>query len=279
MSNYTITLHSVVESIVQSKTGKTKYEFENHDDMIDIASEVIFDKYPIYNESHRQELNNKIINHYYFRELCATPYQRWRHYINTQMKIIMPYYNDLYKMLDEKYDLFNNLDYTETLDRDLSGTQDHDNNRLVNESEDNKDIRVRDLKDTLASTLSSESDLKSDNNRVFQDTPTSRLGNEDYATDVTDTKASELEKAKQNESKEQSSKMTDTNTLNKSNEISSNSKNKSVTSNTEDYVKVVKGKNSARTHSEILMEARRALINIDEMIIKKLNENFSGYFN
>lgn len=54
------------------------------------------DDYPIFDECHRKELNEKIIEHYYFREIGAETPDRFNFYLRRKMREIMPYYNQLY---------------------------------------------------------------------------------------------------------------------------------------------------------------------------------------
>lgn len=55
------------------------------------------DEYPIFEESYRSKLNNKIIEHYYFREIGTDTIGRFRWYMRTTMNEIMPYFNALYE--------------------------------------------------------------------------------------------------------------------------------------------------------------------------------------
>lgn len=53
--------------------------------------------YPIFQEAYRQTLNDKIIRHYYTREICAETVGRWRMFVRDAMFLIMPYYNQMYE--------------------------------------------------------------------------------------------------------------------------------------------------------------------------------------
>lgn len=53
--------------------------------------------YPIFQEAYRQTLNDKIIRHYYTREICAETVGRWRMFVRDAMFLIMPYYNQMYQ--------------------------------------------------------------------------------------------------------------------------------------------------------------------------------------
>lgn len=72
------------------------------------------DKYPIFDEGHRAILNNKIIRHYYFREICCDSPERFNFYLETKMDEIMPYYNQLYKSELLEYNPLATEFYSET---------------------------------------------------------------------------------------------------------------------------------------------------------------------
>ena len=53
--------------------------------------------YPIFDENYRATLNDKIIKHYYFREIGLETPGLFKFYLNQKLAEIMPYYNKLYK--------------------------------------------------------------------------------------------------------------------------------------------------------------------------------------
>ena len=53
--------------------------------------------YPIFDESYREQLNNKIIQHYYFREIGFETEALFKNRLNQKMNEIMPYYNQMYE--------------------------------------------------------------------------------------------------------------------------------------------------------------------------------------
>ena len=59
--------------------------------------------YPIFDESYRETLNNKIIQHFYFREIGLETVALFKVFINRAMKEIMPYYNKLYESANLQY--------------------------------------------------------------------------------------------------------------------------------------------------------------------------------
>ena len=54
-------------------------------------------EYPIFNEEYRATLNDKIIWHYYFREIGFETVAMFQWYMQSTMWEIMPYYNKLYE--------------------------------------------------------------------------------------------------------------------------------------------------------------------------------------
>lgn len=63
--------------------------------------------YPIFDEEYREGLNNKILNHYLFREIGVETPDKFSFMLHRKMWEIMPYYNQLYE--SELFD-FNPLD-------------------------------------------------------------------------------------------------------------------------------------------------------------------------
>lgn len=69
--------------------------------------------YPIFDESYRNTLNNKIVTHYYFREIGLPTPDKFNFYLGMRMNEIMPYYNKLYESELIKFDpLITNLTIT-----------------------------------------------------------------------------------------------------------------------------------------------------------------------
>lgn len=77
------------------------------------------DYYPIYDENHRAELNEKIIRHYALREIGQETAQMFIFYLGMTMAEIMPYFNERYRTLALKYDPLNTM---EMVSESLSNT-------------------------------------------------------------------------------------------------------------------------------------------------------------
>lgn len=113
MASFTIELHTLIER----------------------GYHLALDDYPIWDESHRTELNNKIIEHYWFEEIGMETPDRFNHYLRTTMNEIMPYYNELYKSVALQYNpLFTDYVQMDTSSRDATLTQ-SGKNRLTSNGE------------------------------------------------------------------------------------------------------------------------------------------------
>ena len=110
MARYTVTIKSLMDN---------DFDFKLDDPS----------SYPIFDENYRETLNNKILKHYYLDEIGFETPALFRDRLIARLNEIMPYYNTLYENQLEKIDnLLGNVDITETMDRDLSGTLSNANN-------------------------------------------------------------------------------------------------------------------------------------------------------
>lgn len=63
----------------------------------------------------REELNNKILNHYRFREIGVETFGRFLFELRTAMEEIMPRYNQLFYSADQDFNPIYNVDYKKTI--------------------------------------------------------------------------------------------------------------------------------------------------------------------
>lgn len=68
--------------------------------------------YPIFDEKYRSQLNNKIIDHFYFREIGMETVGNFAWFLRRKMNEIMPYYNQLYESVDLVTEPVNEIDVT-----------------------------------------------------------------------------------------------------------------------------------------------------------------------
>lgn len=73
--------------------------------------------YPIFNEEYREHLENKIIRHFYFREIGFQTVGRFLYHLETKMNEIMPYYNQRYESTLFEIDPLINYQVKETYEK------------------------------------------------------------------------------------------------------------------------------------------------------------------
>lgn len=191
------------------------------DTIIASVREKIFDfTYPVPNNStdKKVELETKIIKHYYMHEIGFETYGRFKLALNERMNLIMPYFNELYKSVE------------------LQGDDPLSNTDIV---------EMKNTKIDSTSSVNSTNEGNSTSNRIFQDTPTSELGNTDYATNITDEK----------------------------NTSSNNSNSTGKGNENEDMIRTIKGL-SGYSKQDMIQRYRENIINVDEAIINELYDLF-----
>jgi hypothetical protein len=122
----------------------------------------VADKYPIFDEAHREPLNKKIIEHYWNYEIGQETIDMFVFALNRKMREIMPYYNQLY---------LTELDFDPLTTVDLKSETDSTDTQTT----------------TSESTSENTNDANSTSRVVSSETPQTRLsGDEDYATGASD---------------------------------------------------------------------------------------------
>lgn len=170
--------------------------------------------YPIFDEGHRAILNNKIIRHYYFREICCDSPERFNFYLETKMDEIMPYYNQLYKselleynpLATEFYSETNSLskeakkaveNYIKKIAEESTGDNysgskrenlNEDTKRDASGTETNKATRTDKLKE-VAVTAETNSNTRTDDLTEAVETTSGSTKNSDATNDSTTTNA------------------------------------------------------------------------------------------
>lgn len=128
MSNYTMELRHICEHYA----GLTPEEimFTDPLEIISAARTHVFDfQYPLYDPDHKEELEHKIIEHFYLREISAETPGLFKMFLRRTMNEIMPYFNQLYYSADLEYNPLHDVDITRTHSGLASGTSSNQNDR------------------------------------------------------------------------------------------------------------------------------------------------------
>lgn len=263
--------------------------------LIESNFDIGLDDYPIFDESYRPLLNDKIINHYYFREIGMETAELFKRYLNQTMREIMPYYNQLYKSELLEFNPFYNVDKTVTADKNNNHVSDFignvtGKNQQTTDSENNQINNSKQQTTTAANSVGESvgnSTSTDKNKNVASDTPQGFLSinsidNNTYATTAKMSNAESItnNKATSNNSENGITDQTTADEIKATANSESNATtatdtlNKTTSNNFENYVNHIVGKSEGETYSEMLIKFRETFLNIDMMIIDELKTCF-----
>ena len=186
----------------------------------------------------RQELNNKILNYYKYREIGFETFGRFLQELETALIEIMPRYNQLYFSADQDFNITYNVDYHRTIDRNKEGTNNIESSVTGNESSN-----------TSANVNSYSKNINSKTPQGSLSITAQNMDNVNYADDV-------------NWNKDQSN---DTAT---SSGTSSSNGNSSGNDTEQEITEIItKGNLGVVSTQDLIMKYRETILNIDQMII------------
>lgn len=208
----------------------------------------IFDfEYPCFYEGEaKKAFEQKIIDHYYFRQIGSETVGRFLHQFRTKMREIMPYYNQLYeseKFMKDIEDPFATVDYTETYEETSTGES--------------------------SGTSSSSSQASSNDSRTLLEDREHKLSN---------TPQGSIE----NLDKYMTEASVDDNMTTDSGESSSSGSGETTSSGTSSgtvrHTLTKKGAMGVTTFGHDMIEYRQSFLNIDMEVIRELNCLFLGVY-
>lgn len=214
--------------------------------------------YPIFDETYREQLNRKIVEHFWFREIGAETPQLFKMFINRKMNEIMPLYNEVYKSdlaLKDKSPFANH-----EIQTDGWRNTEHGEERTTDRTDGYHESRSEQA-DTATT-----SDTTSTARTVNSSTPQMQLsGREDYASSLVD--------ADSRSNATGDTRATSTVTADNSTDIDELSRMNAA--DTAKYAEHVAGL-MGLTAAEAVQRLRSALLNIDMMVIAELDVCFMG---
>lgn len=309
MSKYT----TEVRFICESKSGlEVSGGSGDVDNIIANSWNKIFtSKATFFDEEYRSVLCQKILKHYYLREICCETVGIWTLWMNTRLEEIMPYYNQLYESELIKFEPLNDVNLTRKHDRTVDGTEER-NGETSDTANGTKEITnngtknttnngtrevtgTNDTKETVTSDTTTSAESNETKRDLYSDTPQGAitgLENENYLTNArkitdnvtssgsedTDTTRNIDNDYTENDTTNNTENTTTNNTENMTTNDTKTGTNKVTgTSNTtEDYLETLIGKQGSGTYSKMLMEFRETFLNIDMMVINEFSDLFFG---
>ena len=152
MSKYT----TEVRFICETAAGLSEsVGFSDVESVLEKSWDKIFSpSIPFYKEEKRAELCQKILAHYYTREIGFETVGLWKLHLNRKMKEIMPFYNEMYKTLDFKYSPLEDVDYFEHHENNdtFSETTTGSTTRESSTTGKSKDTRTDDLSEATSNS-------------------------------------------------------------------------------------------------------------------------------
>lgn len=277
MSKYT----TEVRFICENKAGLSESAgCDNVDDIISESWNKIFtSKTVFFDESYRSILCQKILKHYYLREIGSETVGIWILWMNTRLEEIMPFYNQLYKSALIEFNPLYDVDLKRTHNRKIdSSKKDDGTSQSVTTGENSESGSSS---GTSSGTESGTSSGSSSNTKkdLYSDTPQGAitgLENENYLTNarkITDsgsTNGNTTGSTSGNSSSEYSSSGTNKTTVN------GETSNTGTANSLEYYVENVSGKQGTESYSSMLLKFRETFLNIDMQVIEEFSDLFMG---
>lgn len=204
--------------------------------------------YPIFDESYRAKLNEKIVAHYALREIGSETIQMFVFYLGRTMREQMDYYNQLYLSAQHKFDPF----VTSDIRQEMDSTSTNESSGRSSGTQSNQ------------STSNSTSDTTSDNSAMT------------FNSEFPQTRIDDFKKFATSASQTDSTGNTHTST-------SQDSTATAISTSDTDYAHSSdKGNSTSHTigtsgsQSQLLLDWRNTMLNIDMMVIESLDDLFMG---
>lgn len=277
MSRYTTEVRFICEQTIGLEQSADRTSVE---DILIQAYPLIFDSNlelydPANNtvsttSSHKEELFTKILRHYYTREIGLETAGLWKLKLNTRMREILPYYNQLYQSANIEYNPLLNIDVTDTHDEDRT-----DDKTKVG---------------TLDSTVTGDNDITQTNSygqttqtqtpnhttaEAYSDTPQGSLSGVQDKTYLTNYKETTVTGGGDTivDASHSDTLTTDQTTRAVTDEDTTATEDNKYTT---DYTHRKYGKDGTMTYQEMILKYRETFLNIDMMIVDELKDLFMG---
>lgn len=242
-------------------------------------NKIFTSKAPFFDEEYRSILCQKILKHYYLREICCETVGIWTLWMNTRLEEIMPYYNQLYESAKIEFNPMHNVDLTSKHERNVEGTSKEDGTRTDNTTGKRTLTGNRDTDNTSVGTRNTTNSSDETKKDLYSDTPQGAitgLENENYLTNarkITDN-VNGTGNEKTNTTEKSGTDYSETeDTTGKIDGVTSNT---GKTNTTEDYLETIIGKQGTESFSSLLNEFRETFLNIDMKVIEEFNDLFFG---
>lgn len=231
--------------------------------------------YPSYYKGEEKEaFEQKVLDHYWMRQIGLETPGRWLHYFRSRIREIMPYYIQLYEseaLMKSIEDPFGNVDITETFDEERTGaTTGETSGTSTTENTGTSSGRGTETRDN---SVTQDTSKLNEGTRKFSNTPQGSISNLDsYLTEATVDSGNESV----------SDELEEHTSLIKSNTADTTATSIGTASGTSmetergtvKHTFTKKGNQGVNTYAHDMKELRETFLNIDLMIINELKDLF-----
>lgn len=252
----------LVKEVCEELSGLNSSQGDDPISIIQSAVFKVFDfDFPVAAQNHRQELETKILKNYYFRQICCEDIEEWKLRLSNKLNLIMPYYNELYQSKAYLVNFMDDVDYSRTVSEDTARTG-------MENTRSKQDTETTVKADSLESDINTNK-AKGKNVDRLSSTPQGHLEDIENNTYLT---SADIQDSN-NESQSVGSN------ARKSNAENTGTSTGSIdTVNTDNgkrnMVESVRGKMGTKSKAEMVMEYRKAIVNIDNEIVNRLSDLF-----
>lgn len=268
--------------------------------------EKVFYEFPIWDESYRPTLSQKILRHYYFREIGEETVEFWKLRLQQTLGEIMPYYIQLWETTQLRYEKLWTRNYIEK----YIGNEKTEEDKTSNETSDFHDTATTgdvaktttDYTDDANTNIKQTGKTHDDGSKTYSETvkdvmsntPQNQLTWNDlsdnlYATQTDFKSVSGNENTTNDGTSENTTDqtyhdkaLTDVNSTFDRNFTDENTRDTNYTHNVAgktntDYIREITGWDGV-SPNDLILKWRETLINIDLMIIQELEDCFLGVY-
>lgn len=237
-----------------------------------------FDYPSYYKGDEKRAFEQKVINHFYFRQLGQETVGRWLHMFRSRIREIMPYYLQMYKsveIMEKIEDPFGNVDVTETFEQTATGNRTGNTTGKVTEKQ-NTDVTVtRTNTDTDQTTETDDRTETVNKEHRFSNTPQSSIANVDsYMTEASKDSDTATVDADRTVNATRSSNGSDVTDGEVNGSTDTEGSSTETSSDTIKHTLTRKGNQGVNTYAHDMIEFRQSFIDVDMMIINNLQDLF-----
>lgn len=240
-------------------------------------------EYPSYYEGElKKAFEQKVIDHYYFRQIGQETVGRFLHMFRTRVRELMPFYIDLYRSVEIMHNLenpFDNVDIVETFMQESTGSTAGETSGSMTGSTSGESTHSTTGTSSDTETKNEDKTTSEDKLRKFSNTPQNSVSNLDNfmteatveqntLTDSVTGSGSVQKEISENSSASSTSESSETSSATSSQE----------TSGTVKHTLTRKGNQGVNTFAHDIIEFRKSIINVDLQFINELNDLFLGVY-